>query len=227
MPPERKEVGLKTMEPSAAARLRTAGLDLIRARLMSGLASSQSHALRGILNTIVLSGEVLLLSCAGDDAASVKSAGVSLRGATTRFRDAFERFLGFLVATAPDCASSHASTALGDIQALLEPLARERAVRIEVSARPEALPKDPLPGTFVLVLALAVLEVLAQVGDGGRLSIAAQGTGPASRIVISGDPSAPPGPLPEAIEDIIAACGGARSGAPGPGFAFEVPVAPW
>jgi len=220
---------LKTPDPSAQALYRRDGLDLLRARLMSGLAPSQAHTLRGLLNSVVLSGEVIRLSTAGkcDDAAA-HVAGESLRSSTARFREAFESFLKHLVTPDLDDDSCDPVRAMRDAAALLGPLARERKITVESSSCPPGFPMGLLSGALVTVLAFAGMEVLKDVADGGRVLLEAKASSLGAEIVISGWPSlihaAPALALSAATDDVVVAFGGSRTAGAGAGFSFRLQV---
>lgn len=226
---ERKVAVLKTSDPSEEALSRRAGLHLLRARLMSSLAPSQAHALRGLLNSVVLSGEVVRLSAAGkgDDAAAL-AAGESLRSSTARFREAFENFLNHLVTPDPIDSSCEPGRAMRDAAALIGPLALERKIAVESSSCPPGFPMSLLSGALVTALAFAAVEVLKDVADGGRVLFEAKTISPGAQIVVSGGPSliqaAPARTLSAALDVAVAAFGGSRTAAAGSGFSFNVPV---
>ncbi|KAF0243509.1 MAG: hypothetical protein FD180_3293 [Planctomycetota bacterium] len=215
--------------PPEEALSRRASLDLLRARLMSGLAPSQAHALRGLLNGVVLSGEVVRLSGTGKrDEAAALAAGEALRSSTTRFREAFENFLKHLVTSELDDASCEPGRAMRDAASLLAPFAQKRRITVEASACPPDFPAGLLPGALVTVLGFAGMEVLKDVADGGRILFEAKALPAGAQIVVSGGPSmishAPGGPLPSALDDAVAAFGGSRTAIAGSGYAFDIPV---
>jgi hypothetical protein len=219
---------LKTLDPSADALSRKAALDLLRARLMSSLAPSQAHTLRGLLNSVVLSGEVCRLSAAGKlDEAAALAAGESLRASTARFREALENFLNHLVIPDLDATSCEPARAMREAAALVGPFAQKRKITIESSTCPAGFPKGPLSGALVTVLAFAVVEVMKDGADGGRVLLEARSLSPGAQIVVSGGPSrihdAPAPSLPAGLDVAVAAFGGTRTAVSGSGFAFDVP----
>lgn len=194
---------------------------------MSNLAPAQAHTLRGLLNGIVLSGEVVRLSAAGKcDATAALAAGESLRTSTSRFRDAFENFLNHLVMPDLDEASCEAGRAMRDAAALVAPLAQKRRITVEASSCPPGFPTAPLSRALVTVLAFAAVEVMKDVADGGRVVFEAKTLSPGAHIVVSGGPwmvhGAESPTLPVALDDAVAAFGGSRTAVAGPGFSFNV-----
>jgi len=226
---ERKVAVLKTSAPPAEALSPKAGRDLLRARLMSSLAPSQAHALRGLLNSVVLSGELVRLSAAGKgDEAAALAAGESLRSSTARFREAFENFLNHLVTPNPVDISCEPGRAMRDAAALIGPLALERRIAVESPACPPGFPMSPLSGALVTALAFAAVEVLKDVADGGRVRFEARTVSPGAQIVVYGEPSliqnAPARTHSAALDVAVAAFGGSRTAGGGPGFSFSIPV---
>ncbi len=218
---------LTTVKPSAEAQSRRAGLDLLRARLLASLAPSQSHELRGLLNSVVLSGEVLRLATTGKhDGTAARTAGESLRTSTSRFREAFENFLNHVVNPDLDDASCEPGRAMRDAAALVGPLALKRSIAVESSACPAGFPATLLTRALVTVLAFAAVEVMKDVADGGRISFEAKRFPTGDRIVVSGGPSllheTPSDMLPAALDVAVAAFGGSRTAVSGPGFTFDV-----
>lgn len=215
--------------PTAEALSRRDGLDLIRARLLASVAPSHAHTLRGLLNIVVLSGELVRLSAAGSrDGAVTPAAGEALRCSTTRFCEAFDGFLNHLVT--PDLGDPWYEPArvLKEASALLQPLASERRISVEFSACPPGFPADLLPGSLVTVLAFVGVEILRDVADGGRVLFLATKIPPGAQFVVSGGPSRTPGSLrqnlPAGLEAAVAAFGGSRSTVAGSGFSFEIAV---
>ncbi len=196
---------------------------------MSGLAPSQAHTLRGLLNSVVLSGEFVRLSAAGerDDAAAL-AAGESLRSSTVRFREAFESFLNHLVTAELEGPSCEPGRAMRDAAALIGPLALERKIAVECPPCPPGFQVSLLSGALVTVLAFAAVEVLKEVADGGRILFEAKSISPGAQIVISGGPprvqAAPARTLSAALDVAVAAFGGSRTPGAGSGFSFNVPV---
>lgn len=208
---------------------RKAGLDLLRGRLLSSLAPSLSHALRGLLNIVVLSGEVVRLSTTGArNEAVALAAGETLRTSTARFREVFDSFLNNLVTSDPGDAWREPSRVMHDAAALIEPLALERKIAVEISCCPPGFPRDPLPASLATVLAFAAAEVLREVADGGRVLFLASVLASGAQIVVSGGPSreAESAALSVELEDALAAFGGSRSAVHGSGFSFDIPVTP-
>ncbi|MEK7469004.1 MAG: hypothetical protein AAB074_16645 [Planctomycetota bacterium] len=221
---------LNTLDPRAEAVSRKACLDLLRSRLMTSLAPSQAHSLRGLLNGVVLSGEVVRLSSTGKrDEESAVAAGVSLQSSTSRFREAFENFLKHLVTPELDDATCESGRAMRDAAALVGPLAQKRHITVEASSCPPGFPISLPSGAMVTVLAFAAVEVMKDVADGGRIVFEATTTTSAgARIVVSGGPSlvhtAPVVTLPVALDDAVAAFGGSRTAVKGSGFSFSIPA---
>lgn len=218
---------MKTLEPSAEYASRKTGLDLLRARLMTSLAPSQAHHLRGLLNGVVLSGEVVRLSGNGKrDETAATVASETFRASTARFREAFESFLKHLIAPELEDTSCDPGQAMHDAAALITPLALRRKIVVEVSSCPAYFPIRALSRAMVTVLAFSAVEVLKDVADGGRIRFEATMYEPGPRIVVSGEPSllheAPSGALPEALGEAVAAFGGSQTGMVGSGFSFHV-----
>lgn len=204
-------------------------MDLLRARLMSDLAPSQAHALRGLLNGVLLSGECVRLLEAGkrDDAAAL-AAGGSLRSSTARFREAFENFLNHLVTSDFEGPPCDPGRAMRDAAALVGPLALERKIAVECPPCPPGFPASLPGGALVTVLAFAAVEVLKEIADGGRLVFEGKASAPVAQIVVSGGPpraQAAPARMPSGALDVaLAAFGGSRAPAAGSGYSFNVPV---
>lgn len=216
-------------DTSAEALSRKTGMEALRARLMSSLAPSLMHALRGLLNTVVLTGEVVRLSATGkrDDAAAVL-AGNSLRLSTSRFQAAFENFLNYLVTSGLEIVACEPGRAMRDAAALVWPLGLERKIGVEALSCPPGFTVSPLPGAWVPVFAFAAVEVLNEVANGGHVLFEARTSASGGRIVISGSPArihaAPSRELSGDLEAVIARFGGRRLEAGGPGYSFDLPV---
>lgn len=216
---------MRILEPVSESLSRRASLDLLRAGLIGSLAPSQAHNLRGLLNGVMLSEEVVRLSSAGtrDDVAA-QAATATLHSSMARFRDAFENFLNHVVNPDLEDASSEPARAMRDAAALVAPLALQRRIAVEPGSCPEGFPVAIFPRAIVTALACAAAEVMKDVADGGRVVFEAKRCTAGDQIVVSGSPSLLQGTASSSpLDAAIAAFGGSRTAVSGPGFAFEVP----